>query len=69
MVSDTSTPKQGVRAHLLQHPTAIHLLGKTMNLSHHLKSQSLLLTLVTVDEEPLHHVVAKDIAHQLAGVG
>lgn len=55
--------------YLLQDPTPIHLLRKTMDLALHLLAKYPFLALVAVDEEALHDIVAEDVAHELAGVG
>jgi len=54
---------------LLYYTTAIRRLGQLQNLTLHLSSQDLLLSLVAMLKELLNDVVAKNVLHQLQGIG
>ena len=53
---------------LLNDTAAVHLSRQSKNVTPHLVGEDLLLSLVTVLEQLLNHVVAKDIGHQLQAV-
>jgi hypothetical protein len=53
------------KTYFLDYATGIHLIGKLQDMSLHFADQDLLLRLVTMLEELLDDVVAKDILHQL----
>lgn len=57
------------RAYLLNHATSIHLDRQVNHFTLHLLCQDFLLKLASVFKKFLYHVVAKDVLHQLEGVG
>jgi hypothetical protein len=53
----------------LNHATSINLDGQVNHFALHLLCQDFLLKLASVFEKLLYHVVAKDVLHQLEGIG
>ena len=53
------------KTYLLDYATGVHLIGELQDMALHLTNKNLLLSLVTVLEELLDDVVAKDILHEL----
>lgn len=53
------------KTYLLDYATGVHLIGELQDMAPHLTNKNLLLRLVTVLEELLDDIVAKDILHEL----
>jgi hypothetical protein len=54
---------------LLHHSASVHLEGEVEDMSTHEATESLLLERRAVFKELLDHIVAKDIGHEIEGVG